>query len=157
MSLCETFLHGEITDSSLLINNFNFERRVRLNKKGGGVCIDRHDLEIDTVETICIELKIHGYTPLVLTFVYRPPDSKVVSLSNFERSLDTIDGFNYDIHFLGDFNVNYSPNNVHKPFINNRWCDIVSKFGIKQLITQPTRITKSSETIIGQSFFIQIE
>jgi len=44
MSLCKTFLHGEITDSSLLINNFNFERRVRLNKKGGGVCIDRHDL-----------------------------------------------------------------------------------------------------------------
>ena len=34
---------------------------------------------------------------------------------------------------LGDFNINYLPNNVHKPFINSRWGDIVSKFGLKQL------------------------
>ena len=38
-SLCETFLHDEITDSSLLINNFNFERRDSLNKKGRGVLV----------------------------------------------------------------------------------------------------------------------
>ena len=106
MTLCETFLHNAITDSSLLINSLNFEGRNRLNKKGGGVLdyirkpipyIRRHALEIDTVETICIELRIQGYTPLVLTFVYRPPDSKVVRLSNFERLLDNIDSFNYDI------------------------------------------------------------
>jgi len=39
MSLCETFLHDEITDSSLLINNYNFERRDCLNKKVGGVLV----------------------------------------------------------------------------------------------------------------------
>ena len=42
----------------------------------------------------------------------------------------------------------FLPNNIHKPFINIRWRDIVYTFGLKQLISQPTRITKSSETII---------
>ena len=96
-------------------------------------------MDSDTVETIWFELKIQGYTLLVLTFVYQPPDSKIVWFSNVERLLDNIDNFNYDIHFLGDFNINLLPNNVHNPFINNRWCDIVSKFGLKQLITQLTK------------------
>jgi len=105
----------------------------------------RHDLETDTVETICIELKIQCYTPFVLTFVYRPPNSKVVWFSNFERLLDNIDSFNYEIRLLGDFNINYLPNNVHKPFINSRWGDIVSKFGLKQL-------DLISEVIVSDNF-----
>ena len=72
VGLCETFLHDVITDSSLFINNFNFERQYRLTQKDGGVLvyirksipfIRRHDLESDTVMSLCIELPLYTDHP----------------------------------------------------------------------------------------------
>jgi len=39
MSLYEMFLHDEMTESSLLIQNFNFDKKERLNRNVGGVLV----------------------------------------------------------------------------------------------------------------------
>ena len=39
LGLCETFLHNNIKDNQLHIKNYNFERKDRQNKQGGGLIV----------------------------------------------------------------------------------------------------------------------
>jgi hypothetical protein len=48
---------------------------------------------------------------------------------------------------LGDFNMNLIDSKVEK-----RWMQNFSKFSFSQLVTEPTRVTENSSTLIDQIY-----
>ena len=59
---------------------------------------------------------------------------------------------NSEIYILGDLNINYLPNKGVDKFNNKRWESLMQKFGLTQIVNLPTRITKSTSTIIDHIY-----
>ena len=121
---------------------------------GGGVAIYvennlklrvREDLITD-FESISIELEIKYVKPIVVTTVYRPPGSCVELFHKIETELITkIDAENKKCIFTGDMNCD-----MLKPRDNDNknLKRIYNNYHFKQLITEPTRVTSDTSTII---------
>ena len=161
LGIVETYLTQNIEDKDLIIDSFNFERRDRQQRKGGGVLVyiksnipyqRRFDLENNEIESIWIEIKYPACKPFLLNFVYRPPDSKLTWIEAFENQFDKIDHLDLEVHILGDFNINFLSSNSVTKYNNKRWDHTISKYGLAQMINSPTRITKSSSTIIDHIY-----
>ena len=159
--LCETFLNNDVLDSVIKICNYTLERKDREHKKGGGVLVYIHeripytrrfDLEHPDIESICIEIKYNTTKPLILNFVYRPPDAKLSWISLFESIIETMDCSNADMLHIGDFNIQYYPDNTKKQFSNASWSNMVLEYGLSQLITKPTRISDKCQSIIDHIY-----
>ena len=86
--------------------------------------------------------------PFLLNFIYRPPNSKQNWIDLYDTQLNIADCLNTEFFIFGDFNINCIMNDGLISFSNEKWSDIVNKFGLIQLITAPTRVTKNSSTII---------
>jgi len=156
LGLCETFINGSISDNMLLIYNYSFERKDREGKKGGGINVyladdvsykKRHDIEVSEIESIRLEISPAKCKPFLLNFIYRPPDSKQNCVDLYDAQLNIADFF-----MFGDFNINCIMNNGLLCYSNEKWSDIMNKFGLIQLITAPTRVTKNSSTIIDHTY-----
>ena len=161
LGIVETFLTSNTNKNELCITNFNFERRDRESKNGGGVLVfirntipykRRFDLETDDIESIRIEINLPTCKPFILNFLYRPPDSKQDWIYTFESQLVRIDKLNIEAHFLGDFNINFSMHGDVPNYANKLWGEIILRYDLNQMIKLPTRITKSSSTIIDHLY-----
>ena len=65
---------------------------------------------------------------------------------NFQELIAKMDSTGHEIFLLGDFNVDFMPDvNANN---TNKLKDIFSTFGLEQLITEPTRVTANSSTLI---------
>ena len=113
--LSETFLTETINDSYLCIDGYTFVRKGRLNKKGGGLImyvrdsiLYKHREALETIETVCIEIK-YSKKSILLTSVYRTPinDSDSIQhwLSNMEESMYNIYSENKPTILMGDINI----------------------------------------------------
>ena len=129
LGLCETFLTEKVQNNDLFINNFSFERKDRVGKKGGGILIyiaskvpyiRRLDLEHNDIESICIQITYPNVKPFLLNFVYRPPDAKQSWINIFETVLDKIDLLNCEMHTLGDININFNKDSNPNNFKNTK-------------------------------------
>ena len=161
LGLCETFLSSSISDNMLLIDNYSFERKDREGKKGGGIIVyladnvsykRRHDIEVNEIESIWLEISPAKCKPFLLNFIYRPPNSKQNWIDLYDTQLNIADCLNTEFFIFGDFNINCIMNDGLISFSNEKWSDIVNKFGLIQLITAPTRVTKNSSTIIDHIY-----
>ena len=83
IGVTETWLTDYITDSEILDTGYMIFRCDRIEQMGGGVliavkndlnCCRRSDLETD-LEMVCIELNLLGSSKILLSTVYRPPDT----------------------------------------------------------------------------------
>ena len=160
--VAETFLGEYTLDHEISITNYVFERRDRKGrKKGGGIVVyiansisyrRRSDLESDDIEAIWIEVIYPNCKPFLINFVYRPPNAQQTWIEFYENQLDKVDVTNLEYHILGDININYYPERRGNKFDNLKWANLITKFGLKQLIINPTRITKRSQTIIDHVY-----
>ena len=64
----------------------------------------------------------------------------------YESFLEKLDSLGLEYYLLGDFNCNLS--SAQYDLNTRRLCEISDLFGLQQLITEPTRITESSSTLI---------
>ena len=81
---------------------------------------------------------------------YRPPDSSVEIFSYFESLIGKIDAENVEFYVLGDLNYNLAaPQLDHNA---NLLSSIADVYSLQQLITDPTRCTESSSTLIDLVF-----
>ena len=160
LGLCETFLHDGISDEDLHIQNYYIIRKDRNNRKGGGILIyikdnipvqQRHDLNVTLLESIWIELTFPKSHSFLLNFVYRPPDSTHDWISEYENQFkNAITCSSQEYHIMGDFNINFFADK--KSCSNSRWYSFIMSNGLSQLVTQPTRISKTSSTIIDHLY-----
>ena len=164
--LTETWANDENgcieTNSNFHLPDYTCVAQNRVNKKGGGVCAFIHnsiDYKLrnkisncnDDNENLVIEIQTSKTKNTLLNITYRPPSGDVQSFIKYlEKFFEITYREKKNIHFIGDFNLdslkyneNHSIKNVFDLFIRN---------SVIPLITKPTRVTRTSETIIDHIF-----
>ena len=161
LGLCETFLHDDIANEHVCINNFVLERKDRKGKKGGGLVIYVHesqkykrriDIEVHDIESVWLEIFYNQGNSFLLNFAYRPPNSHQSWIDLYEEQIDIADCTNREFFLLGDYNINYICADTRENYNNNKWQNMVTQFGLNQLIRHPTRVTKRSASIIDHIY-----
>ena len=79
--------------------------------------------------------------------MYRPPDSRVEYNDRFEDFIENASEEGKEIILLGDFNKNLFEDNFDR-----EWQNLTLSLGLTQLISQPTRVTPSSKTLIDHIY-----
>ena len=77
---------------------------------------------------------------------YRPPNSPPERFNGFQKVIDKIDAENRELCILGDVNCNLLPEASTHNF--SYLTNIFDLYGLSQLITEPTRLTPVSKTLI---------
>ena len=135
------------------IAGYSFISRSRKSGKGGGVgvyvsdeisWVRRLDLENEDIEVLWIEIHPKCSKGILIASVYRPPDSSKHLNKDFNKLFDNmltkaLSELKETI-LLGDMNANFLDNKD-----NRDPKSIFNMHGLKQMIRQPTRITKNSE------------
>jgi len=151
-------LNSHINDFELSIQGYKFERKDRANKSGGGLIVyvkesislntRRYDLE-NTIESIWIQITFTNTKPFLINFVYRPPDSRQDWIDIYENQFRSAVNQFPEIFIFGDFNILFTSNNT---CCNSKWSTFYSKYSLTQLITEPTRVTQNTSSIIDHIY-----
>lgn len=165
--LTETWLSGTVPDGLVNLQDYTLFRWDRgAHKRGGGLAsyfhnnllkdgsIKEHrDLWLSNmhIELQLFELKIRNIKKIILMNVYRPPSGKSeIFVDSLADSLNVIHNINeFDVFVLGDFNLPY---NLVKSPSYKRFKNFESRFGLRQLITTPTRCSSHSANILDLIF-----
>ena len=112
-------------------NNINFNRR--------------SDIDKDDLEFLAIDIMLPKSKPILLGVGYRPPRDNMFS-AKLEDVLSSCTNFlKQECYILGDFNTDVL---AEKNVLKNNFENFMRIFDLKQIITEPTRITDTSETAI---------
>ena len=127
-------------------------------KRGGGVGIlitnklqyrERKDLtlNIPNFENITIELKTHNDS-ILLSALYRPPNTNEIEfIKNYKRLLNKFNQNEISRLVLGlDHNLDFIKHDKHRP--TKEFIELNLDHQLLPNFTKPTRITKSSSTLI---------
>ena len=106
----------------------------------------RNDLNNDHLECLFVEISKPRSTPFLVGTWYRPPSSPPNLFSEFEKVIAKIDAENKELYLLGDINCNLLPE--ANTYDSSHLTNIFDIFGLSQLITEPTRVTPVSKTLI---------
>ena len=156
--MCETFLKKNNPDSQLFIEGFNILRKDRSDvqdKSGGGLLlyykqalqvIRRNDLEISNIESIWAEVILPNSRPFLICTVYCPPNALSNWIDLFEEELSKAHATGLELLLMGDFNIDITC------CTNSKWNSLIQLFDLLQIITEPTRVTHSTSTIIDHVY-----
>ena len=157
LQISESKLDSTVHDDEVYIPGFEIVRKDRKvnGRNGGGVCIYlrtnlnyriRNDLNNDHLECLFVEISKPRSTPFLVGTWYRPPSSPPNLFSEFEKVIAKIDAENKELYLLGDINCNLLPE--ANTYDSSHLTNIFDIFGLRQLITEPTRVTPVSKTLI---------
>ena len=160
----ETWLNASIPDSAVYIPDFVLIRQDRYitdTMKGGGICIyikekysitklDQMSCVTSDYEILGVKVKMGNIKPFFIIGTYRPPKGKPLNMFTFlEELIGETDLLRNELYIIGDMNINYnSIQNLRKLKIKN----FESRFGLRQLINIPTRITETTSTVLDWIF-----
>ena len=145
-----------------------FKGHDRKKKKGGGVFVlvksslEPEELSAnDDCEMIWVQIQVIGASHLYVGAFYRPPDiDNLDYLSHLDASLSRIPEGAH-VWIGGDFNLadiswTWTDNSVcpsaTKPALCSRLIDITKDRFLQQLVTEPIRITETTESILDLFF-----
>ena len=158
LCLSETWLTPTTPSSVFSIPGYNVFRQDRKKGKGGGVMIyvkegiqcNKMDLPCEDLECVGISIILSPEMSYNVIVLYRPPNAKDVFFNNLSGVLKKCDG--KEVVLMGDFNLNWLDKTRRK-----KLKDITTKFQLTQMIEKPTRITKSSKTILDLIFTNRVD
>ena len=151
IAVTETHLDNSVTQEALSLTGFSDPLRRDRNRQGGGIAVyAKKDIHLipkqqymdPRFENIWTEV-ITNRNRFLLGVIYRPPDSDDITWEYMSQCLEEIlIDYKYDIIIVGDLNDNLlnNGNSVLQAMINN--------YGLIQVITEPTRITPTSRTLL---------
>eukprot|EP00794_Sanderia_malayensis_P017903 gene17903-19681_t len=153
----ESHFNSSTVDEEISVDGYRIDRLDRKTGSYGGVICylrtdinyeRRKDLEIQGIEAIWIKLIVKNTNSILISFIiYRPPDSSSHIdrdfVSKLENMIESATLVNKEMVLAGDLNCDYSKTDNHKEIK-----DIFQSNALKQLIKQPTRITRLSKTLI---------
>ena len=156
-AITKTFLTSHHPTNLIYINNYTFERRDRGSKHGGGVGMYINDsipykrielLEKILPESITIQVTQPFSRSFLVSCIYRPPNSPSNWQTAFENFVSECYNICPDLTLIGDFNINLiTPHPT--------WHSIISSLHLSQLINKPTRVHKTSATLIDHIYTSQ--
>ena len=144
-----------VTDGELQIDGFRSYTRDR-NGRGGGVMIfvsntvkgvRRCDLESEEIEVVWVQVKLKSKSVLIGN-VYRPPGVSDMWFDSLVELLDNVAQEQLMVVLMGDFNCNMLRPGSH----TEKLAMVMSEYGMKQMICDPTRVTQTSDTMIDLLF-----
>ena len=157
LAINETKLDSDINDNEIELSGFEIVRNDRSTngRSGGGVCIYlrnnlnyqiRSDLYDDQLECLTVEITQPRSKSFLVSTWYRPPSSPANTFHAFENLIDKIDAEAKELYLLGDLNVDILTTNIsHNQLTLTSLLDI---YGLSQMISDPTRVTPASRTLI---------
>ena len=162
IAISESWLDASVDDSEIDIPNYVVHRRDR-KRTGGGVCLyirqdlafnPRPDLDKDVLETLWVDILLPKTRPILVGVCYRPP-KQCDFYELLEQSCNEGNGFTeFECVILGDYNTNVIKTTRRSALVTSMY-NFERIFGLKQLITEPTRVCPTSESIIDLIFVSQ--
>ena len=157
--ITETWLFAGASSDLFHSNEYNLYRRDRCGRRGGGVaiyvrdCLAVEELDfanVDGVEQLWLSVII-GRVKVAVGIVYRPPCVSYTKLDCLTQPLEYCFLNFQHIIFGGDFNIDFlDPSNSRCKHLMS----IVQSFNFHQMITQATRVTTSSSTLLDLLFVL---
>jgi hypothetical protein len=115
--------------------------------------IIRDDLADDNLETITLEISKPKAKPFLINSWYKPPNTTLEIFNAFEDLITRMDSENKEIILLGDYNCDWSRLDSNSANAQtNKLAGIAQTFQFQQLVSDPTRITANSKTLIDLAF-----
>ena len=169
IAITETWL-TDITCDWYSLTGYNFVEQHRSNKCGGGVgifflqnhlnYINRNDLNIFNVscESLFVEIDRTNLIREINIFIgviYWPPNTEISHFIDIMK--DIMDEIKNEIkicYLVGDYNINLI--NVDSHGLTSEFNYIMYSGGFIPLITRPTRVTRTSATLIDNIYSNQI-
>ena len=106
----------------------------------------KHRPELSKLETIWAEITLPNSKPFLICTAYRPPNATSSWIDPLEEELSAAQTTGLEIILMGDINID-----LHI-CSNNKWLHLIQLFDLTQLVTDFTRITSSTATIIYRSY-----
>ena len=155
--LSETKLQSFHPDNIYEIDGYQKPfRRDRKEKQGGGIllyakngvsCQRRSDLEHENLECIWLEVKPNKSKPFLVGHIYRPPDSGIIWNETFEDCIENVLKEEKELYLLGDVN-----RDLLNRQIKTSWSEYMEPFGLSQLVSEATRVTSTTKTLIDHLY-----
>ena len=101
---------------------------------------------MEELECLTLQISNAHSRPFLVSTWYRPPQSPPDIFNSFEQLVGKIDAENSELYLLGDLNCNLLPCTSDHNSAN--LTNILDIYGLSQLITEPTRITANSQSLI---------
>ena len=145
--------------------NYSHTAMYREGKKGGGVSLfvrdgimysKRPDLNMlsDLIECVFVEVEKNVFKTtknIIFGVIYRPPNTNPVEfLDIFSEIMHDIKRENKLCYLLGDYNFDLLKSESHLPTSN--FLDLMYSCSFLPLIHKPTRLSKSTATLIDNIF-----
>ncbi|XP_065679802.1 uncharacterized protein LOC136094122 [Hydra vulgaris] len=163
IAISETRLNYDKTlRTDINLNGYVFEHTDSHSNKGGTLIYIKSELKYNLrsdliiqekkeLESTFIELLLPSEKNIIVGCIYRPcMNTNDFNITHMQTLLDKLSLENKNIVLLGDFNINLlkydSCNDV------SNFLDLMCSFSLFPLITQPTRITPKSKTLIDNIF-----
>ena len=155
ITLSETWMSPHTPSFS--IPGYKIYSSNRVGKRGGGVSIlvkqtitcresDVTPKEINGVEICCVEIKT-GKGPISVLSLYRPPNTNPSQfVKTFETIVKKVRKNSRELIIGLDHNLDFLKSTIHNP--TNDFIEKILDLNLLPSITRPTRITKSSATLI---------
>ncbi|MCG7869794.1 MAG: hypothetical protein JAY74_25915 [Candidatus Thiodiazotropha taylori] len=131
-------------------------RKDNLTNGGGGLMVyvknginvkRREDLETNEISCIWMEIMQEKSKLFLIGNLYRPPNSKIEFNDRFEEFMDKVSNEEKEIILMGDFNKNLLTNTCDR-----EWLNFTLSLGLNQMVSQPTRVTSSTCTLIDHIY-----
>eukprot|EP00112_Aurelia_sp_Birch-Aquarium-sp1_P008427 Seg1927.10 transcript_id=Seg1927.10/GoldUCD/mRNA.D3Y31 product="hypothetical protein" protein_id=Seg1927.10/GoldUCD/D3Y31 len=157
LGITETHLNQRIEDRGIAVEGYELQRFDRVHKKGGGCLVyyredldvvPRPDLRNNELEAIWIEVICKSQRLLIGT-VYRAPDNTEF-YDIFEDAIYKIWQTRNNILIMGDSNSDLLRRNTNTDLgtQGKKLQRILNRYSLKNVTKSPTRIAKTSETLI---------
>ena len=161
--ICESFLNAKMKDEMLQQQGYVFERKDRVDKGGGGiVCYilegikykRRCDLEEENIENIWLEIIYECSRNILVGIVYRPPGTKIEWHDTFSEHLEKLYHEDKELIIMGDVNIDLLPviKGLEPSSAAKKLLHILEDVHLSQIICKPTRVTKTSKTLIDHVY-----
>ena len=155
IGISESKLDESVLNSEISIPSYNILRCDR-NRNGGGVlcyvkntiCYNQREHFSNEFENIFFDILLPNTKPILVGNIYRPPDQLgfLEKLSNAILNAQNFDS--QEVYILGDFNIDLSKKGRSISNSIKKYREFCAQHGLKQLIKNPTRITKNTSTIL---------
>ena len=98
------------------------------------------------IEAVCLEIIKPKTQPMLLTTVYRPPNSSANFMDDLENYLQILDDQHKELILTGDLNCDLSLSVLQSH--SRRLMGILELFQMKQMIADPTSITNNTASLL---------
>lgn len=156
IAITETWLKN--TDNNTVnIEGYNMFSINRIGKRGGGVAlyidvnlnckiVEQKTIIIpDLLEILTVEIIMDKCKNILISSIYRPPGCNVELFT--EKIIEMLESAKKPIFLCGDFNIN-----IGNPETTNDFKNHMQTVGLCPMITNPTRITLHSATVIDNIY-----